>query len=124
MPRYTSFNEISKKLGELSSRVERIENDVKSLASDLKFIEWKLDSIVRRDLNPIRYYGLWKRSYCIYYNDKEGYCSYWYWKDEVKLFEMRKDTVNGRTVYRISVVDYPTFCALCPYYVVRSKISS
>ena len=70
------------------------------------------------DLDLIRDNAVWKRDNCRHYLE-DDYCNNWYWSKEVKGWKMRKETVNGRTVHRISVRDHPMFCTACPHYTKR-----
>ena len=103
-----------KMLEDLADEVSKLRKEVESFNrrfEELKdSIDWIRSSVERRlrdDYNGCKWL------------DGGGYCTLWYWHEKVKGWNMRPDTKEGRTVYRLNVKKHPLICTACPSYEPR-----
>jgi predicted transcriptional regulator len=96
-------NEIVKKITDLNKRVEE-------LSEAIDWIRGSARLRLRDDEDGCKWL------------DKDGYCILWYWSDRVRGWDMKPDTVNGKTVYKLNVKKHPLICAACPSYTPRGRV--
>lgn len=85
----------------------------------LRLEETGLEKItaVAMSIVPIADIGRAKMRACRYY--KDGYCYFWELHEKPLEFsdnDVKKDYVDGKTIYRIRVENWPIICAVCPYF--------
>ena len=113
-----SISELSAKLENLKSvknlsdRLLKLEETVKSLRKDVEQLNARLSSVLDA-IDLIELNARWKRDNCRYYRG-DGYCYNWYWSKKVERWKMKKDVVDGKTVYRLNVKEHVMHCANCP----------
>jgi len=137
--------ELAAKLDELSSKVEAISSRIAGLESSIsnmktledlanelsvvrKEVENLKDSLSRRideiddSLNFIRLSAERRvrddHNGCKWLSE-DGYCTSWYFNSRVKGWNMKKDIVGDRVVYRLNVKKHPLMCTACPSYEPR-----
>jgi transcriptional regulator with XRE-family HTH domain len=124
--------ELAQKLDELSKRISEVEEKIAGIkglenlaeqSSRIERLERRVD-MIDHDLDIVYYNAL----YSVYDNPckwiEGGYCTLrFFGRQEVeKNWDVRKDVVDGRVVYRLNVEKHPWLCLGCPFYQPRSKV--
>ena len=116
-----SLDDLNVKLSKVEEEIGVMKNEVVKKITDLnkrfgelsEAIEWirrSTDRRLRDDENGCKWLS------------KDGYCELWHWSNRVRGWDMKPDTENGKTVYRLNVKKHPLICTACPSYTPRGRV--
>jgi len=111
--------EVLGKLNELVSMVNGLNEELRSVRSDLKVLR-EIVSRVEDYLDLIRRGCIVKARTCKWCSS-DGYCLFWYWDKRIEKWDMKPDTLRDRKVYRLNVLKNPLLCSACPIYEPKHK---
>jgi len=118
-----------KQVVELAEKVDEVFKKVEELASKLKGVEFveeigkKLSGLEERISRLEKKLEIIEESAktrtedeeCKHI-DKDGFCTYWYWHERIKGWEMKEVSVKEEKRYYLNVKEHPLMCAACPDY--------
>lgn len=109
----SGMKEIKDRLNDVARRINEIESRSRGMEGEVSRLRGELND-VRDDVNMIRIAST-LRSGCRWI-DGDGYCRAWRWIERIEGIDMRVESINGKTIYRINVGKYPLLCIACPAY--------
>jgi len=86
-----TLEDLTKEVSKLRKEVEGFNRKIKDLADTMNWIRRSAENRLRDDRISCKWL------------DGNGYCTFWYWHEKVRGWNMRSYTVKGRTVYRLNV---------------------
>jgi len=115
---YRSGIEDLKPVKDVSDRLSKLEEEVKDLTQNVKRLDERINP-VSEAIDMMRLNAVWKRDHCRYFRD-DGYCYNWHWHKKVAGWEMKKDIVGEKAIYRLNVKRHAMYCSTCPSFKRRA----
>jgi transposase len=108
------LSRIEEGLSKVESSIKELRAEVKGVASHVDSLDDKVGWIERSAALRLR-----DDLFGCKYTDEDGYCMRWHWQSRVEGWDMRRDLVIDRVVYRLNVKKHPLICTACPSYEPR-----
>ncbi|MGD0329663.1 MAG: hypothetical protein ABSB40_04350 [Nitrososphaeria archaeon] len=132
-PKITQVAELDKRIAELNGRINELTKVTDDISAQLKKVKTIKDlsermSRVDKELTVLKEsVDLLQRSasfrvldFECHKIDKDGFCTFWSWVEEIKGTNMRKSNYEGAVRYQMNVNENPLICTACPKFANRN----